>query len=253
MGLVPDMLDLRILGRLEGAVTGRQVHLGPPKQRLVLMVLVRHAGRAVSTDRLVDALWGDFPPASATANVHLHIHRIRRALGPGRPVNSGRCGYVLEIAPGELDAGRFVTSLPEIRHAVEWGDLTRASRLSREALAEWHGPAYADFADHPMLRDAAEYLAELRLETIEQQIDIDLALHDHVHLVGRLRLLLAEHPYRERFHEQLTLALYRTGRSAEALEQCRSTERMFAEDLGLDLGARLRELRKRILDGDTAL
>ncbi|WP_405942800.1 BTAD domain-containing putative transcriptional regulator [Streptomyces sp. NBC_00207] len=248
--LVSDALDLHVLGRLDGQLAGRQLDFGSPKQQLVLVVLLRHAGQAVSVDRLADALWGDTPPASATANIHLHVHRIRRALGPGRLQTARRRGYVLDVAPEEVDAWRFLTRMPDIRHALERGDLARASRLNREALAEWRGPAYADFADHPALRDAAAYLAELRLEAIEQQVDIDLALRDHAHLIGRLRLLLADHPYRERFHEQLVLALYRTGRSAEALEQCRDTRRLFAEDLGLDPGARLRELEKRILDGD---
>ncbi|MFE6839981.1 BTAD domain-containing putative transcriptional regulator [Streptomyces sp. NPDC057705] len=250
-----ESLDLHVLGRLDGQLAGRRLDFGSPKQQLVLVVLLRHAGQAVSVDRLADALWGDTPPASATANIHLHVHRIRRALGPGRLQTARRRGYVLDVAPEEVDAWRFVTRMPDIRRALERGDLARGPQPPPQDpltmhIAEWRGPAYADFADHPALRDAAAYLAELRLEAIEQQVDIDLALRDHAHLIGRLRLLLADHPYRERFHEQLILALYRTGRSAEALEQCRDTRRLFAEDLGLDPGARLRELEKRILDGD---
>lgn len=248
-----EALDLHVLGRLDGRLGGRQVPLGTPHQKLVLAVLLRHAGRTVSMDRLADALWGDAPPASATANLHLHIHRIRKSLGAGRLLISGRRGYVLEVAPHELDAWRFATCMPETRRALERGELARASRLNREALAEWRGAAYADFADHWALRGAAAYLEELRLEAVEQQVDIDLALRDHDHLIGRLRLLIADHPYRERFREQLVLALYRVGRTSEALEQCRETRRVLAEGLGLDPRAGLRDLEKRILDRDEEL
>ncbi|MFD6892150.1 BTAD domain-containing putative transcriptional regulator [Streptomyces sp. NPDC059957] len=253
MELVSRALDLRVLGRLDGRLEGRRILLGAPHQQLVLAVLLRHAGCTVSMDRLADALWGDTPPASATANLHLHIHRIRKAMGKERLLTSGRRGYSLEVAPHELDARRFVARMPDVRRALEQGELARASRLNREALAEWRGPAYADFADHRALRDAAAYLEELRLEAEEQQVDIDLALRDHNHLIGRLRLLIADHPYRERFREQLVLVLYRTGRAAEALEQCRETRRVLVEDLGLDPGARLRDLEKRILEGDEEL
>jgi DNA-binding SARP family transcriptional activator len=120
-------------------------------------------------------------------------------------------------------------------------------------LAEWRGFAFAEFHDHPVLRTESARLAELRLQAIENQIEIDLALGEHVHLIGTLRPLIADHPYRERFHEQLILALYRSGRQAEALSAFQEVRRILADDLGLDPGMRLRELEKRILDADPDL
>ncbi|MET7426010.1 AfsR/SARP family transcriptional regulator [Dactylosporangium sp. NPDC005555] len=243
-------MELRVLGRMEAEDSGGAIELGPPKQRLALATLLLHAGEAVSTDSLVDVLWGDQPPASARQNVHLHIHRLRRALGAERLVTRGRMGYRLLLSRGDLDAYRFVDLVDEAQQASDHG---RAAVLIREALAEWRGGAFADFHDHPVLVTEVARLAELRLQAVEYRNDVDLVVGDHLRLVGRLRPLVAEHPYRERLHEQLILALYRSGRSFEALEAFQDVRRILVDDLGLDPGAHLRELEKRILDRDPDL
>lgn len=246
-------MNLRVLGRMEAEGSAGLVDLGPPKQRLALAILVLHEGEVVSTDRLVDSLWGERPPASAQQNVHLHIHRMRRVLGADRLVTCGRLGYRLSVSRGELDAYRFTDLVHDARRAIRGGDHVRVAVLIREALAEWRGSAFADFGHHPALATEAERLAELRLQAIEDQAEVDLALGYHADLIARLRPLVAENPYRERFHEQLIIALYRSGRPSDALAAFRHVRKTLADDLGIDPGPQLNGLEKRILDRDPDL
>ena len=246
-------MNLRVLGRMEAADSNGLVDLGPPKQRLTLAILIMHEGEVVSTDRLIDSLWGERPPASAHQNVYLHIHRMRRVLGADRLVTCGRLGYQLTVSRDELDAYRFADLIHDARQATRGGDHVRMAVLIREALAEWRGSAFADFGHHPALAPEAERLAELRLQAIEQQMDVDLELGYHADLVARLRPLVAEHPYRERFHEQLILALCQSGRPAEAIAAVQHVRKLFDEDLGIDPGPCLMGFEKRILDRDPDL
>jgi DNA-binding SARP family transcriptional activator len=246
-------MDLRVLGRMEALRSGTTVSLGPPKQRLALAALVLHAGHPVSADSLIDQLWPRRPPASAKQNVHLYICRIRHALGRDRLLTCGRLGYLLVISRDELDAYRFSDLVDDAQHAIRHGDHVRAAVLVREALAEWRGGAFAEFDDNPMLQTEAARLADLRLQAMEQQNEVDLLLGDHLRSIGKLRQLVIEHPYRERFHEQLVLALYLAGRTAEALEAVASIRQTLADELGLEPGAGLRELQRRILQADPDL
>ena len=242
-------MDVRVLGPIEAGEAGQPIDLGAPKQRLVFCVLVCHAGRPVSTDRLVDALWDGKPPASARDNVQQHVHRLRRSLGTQRLVSHGRLGYTLEVERHELDLFRFTDLLAGGREAMAAGEWVRSSRLLRDALAQWRGEPFADLVEEPALVSEVSRLRELRLTALEYRMDTDLALGDHEHIVVELRELIERHPYRERFHEQLMLSLLRSGRQAAALEAYQEARRILAEELGLEPDARLRRLEAAILSG----
>lgn len=241
-------MDVRVLGPLEANRADQPVDLGPPKQRLVLCLLICRNGEPLSIDSLVDALWVDKPPASARDNVHQHIHRLRKVLGPERLLSQGRLGYALHLDRSELDMFRFIDLLAQGRETMTAGDLVGSARLYRDALSLWRGDPFADLSDEPALAPEIAKLQELRLAALEHRTEADLALGDHAHVVFELRQLLEKYPYRERFHEQLMLALYRTGQKAAALAAFQDARKTFAEDLGLEPGTRLRELESAILN-----
>lgn len=226
--------------------------LGGPKQRAVLAALLLHRGEIVSTDRLIDELWGDRPPASAAKTVQVYVSNLRKALGDGVLVTRGR-GYVLEAEHGQVDVDRFETLVTEGRDALRAGDAQLASDRLRQALALWRGPALADFAYEPFAQGEAARLEEERLAALEDRIDADLALGRHAELVGELDALVREHPLRERLHAQLMLALYRSGRQADALERYQRARRERIDELGIEPGRELQELERAILAQDPAL
>jgi DNA-binding SARP family transcriptional activator len=241
-------MDFRILGSLEAWDGERQLELGGPKRRAVLAFLLLHANEVVAVDRLVDQLWGEKAPRNATAALHTHVSRLRKELGPDI-VARRDWGYVLRAEPGELDLERFERLVSEAENlpAPE-----RAEKL-REALALWRGPALEDLAFEPALAGDIARLDALHLTVIENRIDADLEAGGHAGLVGELEMLIAHHPLRERLRGQLILALYRSGRQAEALEAYRETRRVLAEELGLDPSLELQELERAILQHDPAL
>jgi DNA-binding SARP family transcriptional activator/ABC-type branched-subunit amino acid transport system substrate-binding protein len=246
------MVEFRILGSLDVVEHDRPLVLGSPKQRALLAVLLLHRGEVVSTDRLIDQLWGERPPASATKSVQVYVSNLRKALGDGLLVTHGR-GYVLHAANGAVDLDRFEGLVNQGRDALEVGDAQRASDRLREALALWRGALLADFAYEPFVQGEAARLEEEHLAALEDRIEADLALGRHAALVGELEALVAEHPMRERLHGQLMLALYRSARQADALERYRDARRVLIDQLGIEPGPALKELERAILAQDPAL
>jgi predicted ATPase/DNA-binding SARP family transcriptional activator len=243
-----------LLGPLRVEGDDGPIEIGAPKQRALLaMLLLSHRQEAVPADRLVDVLWGDDPPATAGKALQVHVSQLRRALGPGHAIVTRGAGYAIELAPGELDLERFEALAAEAAAARAAGDLDAAVERLRGALALFRG---APLSDAPLLGPAAlvgERLAELRLGALEAAMDIELARGRHAAVVDELLALTAAHPYRERLHGQLMLALYRSGRQADALEAYRRARETLVEDLGLDPGRELQRLEAAILAQDPAL
>ncbi|MEU6035941.1 BTAD domain-containing putative transcriptional regulator [Actinomadura sp. NPDC047616] len=242
-------MDFAILGPLQVRENERDVHLGPPKQRALLALLIHHANSVVSMDRLVDELWGDRPPKTAHENLHLYVYQLRRVLGDRRRIRRLESGYQLRIDAGELDADRFADLAAHGQLARAAGDMRRAAALFDEALALWRGAPYADFDRSTTLSGEAARLEERRLTVVEERVAAGLALGRHGELVAELSGLVAEHPLRERFSAQLMVALYRSGRQVEALEVYRAAQRRLADELGLDPGPELRRIHEGILRG----
>jgi len=246
------VLSFRILGPFEVIERERSLGLGGPKQRALLAVLLLHRCEAVSTDRLIDELWGERAPATAAKTVQVYVSNLRKALGDGLLVTRGH-GYMLQTEPGQVDLDRFEMLVAEGRRALQAGDPRGASDRLREALGLWRGPPLADFAYAPFARGETVRLEEARLAALEDRIDADLALGEHAALVGELESLVREHPLRERLQAQLMLALYRSGRQADALERYRQARCELVDGLGIEPGPALQELERAILAHDPAL
>lgn len=244
-------LQFRILGPLEVWRDGAVVELGPRKQRAVLALLLLNANRVVPTERLIDELWGDSPPETARSALQVYVAALRKALGSeGSALRTSTPGYVLDVEPGALDLDRFAALRAEAQASV---DEERRSELLREALDLWRDTPFADLSAEPFAAKVVARLEEQRLEVLEQRIDADLALGRHAALVPELEALVAEHPYRERLRAQLMLALYRSGRQADALRAYQAARRILGDELGLEPGPGLRELESAILRHDDEL
>ena len=228
--------------------------LGPPKQQALLAVLLLHANEVVSTDRLVDSLWGEAAPNTAATAVHGYVSGLRKALGDhgGRLATAPR-GYTLRIEPGELDLDRFERALDSGREQLAADGPGRAAETLRAGLALWRGRPLAGFEDEPFAREAVARLEELRIQAREELITAELERGAAAELVAELRSLVSEHPFRERFRAQLMLALYRAGRQAEALATYDDARRAMVDELGLEPGPALRDLQRAILEHDPAL
>lgn len=227
---------------------GRELELGGTKQRSLLAILLLRRNEVVSSDRLTDELWGESPPATAAKSIQVYVSGLRKVLGDGR-LMTRTPGYVLRVEPAELDLAGFERLVGSARGA----DPPRAAQMLRSALALWRGPALGDLAYEPFAQAEVGRLEELRLAALEERIDADLACGRHAELVGELRALIPEHPLRERLRSQLMLALYRSGRQAEALEAYRQARRQLADELGLEPGDELQRLERRILQHDPEL
>jgi predicted ATPase/DNA-binding SARP family transcriptional activator len=243
------LLEFGILGALEASENGRSIPLGTVKQRALLALLLLHRNEIVPTDWLIEQLWPGDRPATARNNVEVYVSRLRRALGPGI-VLTRTPGYVLRVGPGQLDAARFESLLASARAAVE---PACALDLLTKALALWRGPPLADFVYDSLARAEISRLFELRLQALEERIEAELALRNAAELVPELERLVAENPYRERFRAQLMLALYRSGRQADALCHYRDAAHAFLEDFGVTPGPDLQTLERQILNHDPSL
>ena len=251
-------MEYRILGPLELFHAGVSVVLGGPRHRALLAVLLVHAGEVVSAARLIHALWGDEPPKTASALLHVRIAELRGALRGGRPERSGGLltrgsGYLMQIGRDELDAARFEELAATGRQALTDGDYHSASAFLREALALWRGPALADVADEPFARAEITRLEALRVQALEDRLEADLALGRHGEVIVELEGLVAEHPIRERFWCQFMLALYGAGRQGEALRAYQSVRELLVDRLGVEPGVELQHLHTAILRQDPAL
>jgi DNA-binding SARP family transcriptional activator len=241
-------LEFRILGALEVEGEGGPVALGGQRQRAVLAVLLLEAGRVVPTERLVDLLWGEEAPKTATTSLQNSISRLRRELGPD-VLETRAPGYVLHADSQHVDASRFERLLGNARLAQ--GEERRA--LLQAALELWRGPALAEFTFEQFAQAEIRRLEELRLVALEERVAADLELGRPGDVAGELEALVAEHPLRESFRRQLMLALYRSGRQAEALEVYQDARRRLVDELGIEPGPELRQLQAEILRHDAGM
>jgi predicted ATPase/DNA-binding SARP family transcriptional activator len=231
-------VEFRILGPLEVLSDGQALDLGGAKQRALLAMLLLNANEVVSTDRLIDALWDENPPESAQKALQVHVSNLRKVLGKER-LQTKTPGYLLRAEEHELDVKRFSE--------------LRASGQLDEALALWRGPPLADLGYQRFAQGEIARLEELRLACLEERLQRDLAHGRHAELTGELEALAAENPLRERLRGQLMLALYRSGRQAEALEVFQQARNSLVEELGIEPGRELRELHQAILNQAPAL
>lgn len=246
-----------VLGPVEAQSGERHAAIGSGHQRTILAMLLAARGESVSTDRLIDALWGSDPPASARKSLQSHISRLRgelAAVDPSGtdPVVTVSGGYLLDVDAHELDAAIFETLVGEAREVV--GDEPdKASSLLEEAKRLWRGPAFGELASHPRVRPEAVRLERLRSRAAADHIDVRLALGQHEDVMGELEAAVAEDPLDERAHRQLMLALYRSSRQADALATFRRLDERLRDEQGVDPSPELRELHQRILRQDGAL
>jgi predicted ATPase/DNA-binding SARP family transcriptional activator/class 3 adenylate cyclase len=241
------VIEFRVLGSFEVVDGDRALALGSPRQRALLAMLLAHRGEPVSSERLVNELWGEQAPASAIKIVQGYVSNLRKVLGDGLLMTHGH-GYLLQTEPGQLDVDRFESLVAEGRRASRSGDARTAVARWRAALGLWRGPPLADFAYESFAQVEIGRLEELRLAVLEERIDAELALGDPGALVGELEGLVCEHPLRERVRGQLMLALYRAGRQAEALDAYQHARVQLADELGLEPGPALKKLQLQILE-----
>jgi YVTN family beta-propeller protein len=245
-------MEFRLLGSLEVLAGERQVPLGGVRQREVLAILLLHRGEVVSVDRVVDELWGERAPDTATKTVQVYVSRLRKALGDGVLVTRGG-GYALEPRADCVDADRFRRFAGAGREALDNGDPQGARETLTAALDLWRGRPLADLAYDGFAQNEIARLEELRLVALEDRGEADLALGHHAALVPELEALVREHPTRERLREELMLALYRSGRQVEALESYRDLRSTLVDKFGLEPGSRLQALERAILTHDPAI
>jgi len=243
------MTDFRLLGPFEVLEDDRPVDLPQGKPRALLARLLLDAGRVVSAETLVESLWGDPAPPSAPKVLQVYVSQLRKALGPER-IETRPPGYSLRAERDEYDLGRFET-LADAARATS--DPVRRAQFLAEALALWRGPGLAEFRREPFARPAARRLAELRLGALEARIGAELELGRHERLVAELETLVEEEPLREQLRRQLMVALYRSGRQAEALAAYRAGRSLLVEELGIEPSPELQDLERAILRHDPTL
>ncbi len=250
------MVRYAVLGPVEVCQGAERASVGGPKQVALLADLLVNANEAVSVDRLIDDVWGPQRSDGSAKRLQMGVARLRSALGPradgSSPLQRAPRGYRLIVAPGELDADVFERYLEDAAAALRGGDPAAARDAVRAGLGLWRGPALAEVAYESWAQEAVRRLEERRLDALETYVDADLALGHHADAIGRLRVLVAEHPFRERFSWQLMLALYRAGRQQEALDAYQRTRERLQE-LGLEPGSALTTLQRQILSHDGAL
>jgi DNA-binding SARP family transcriptional activator len=241
-------LEFRILGPLEVLTEGESIALGGRRQRALLAALLLDAGRVVSTDRLLNDLWGEQPPRTAATSLHNLVSQLRKQLGVDTLVTRSP-GYVLKVGADQIDARRFEQLLQDAKRAEP---NARREMLVR-ALALWRGQPLAEFTFESFTQSEIRRLEELRLVAIEERVAADLELGHHGGVVGELESLVEAHPLRETFRRQLMLALYRSGRQAEALEVYQDARSRFVEELGIEPGPELKQLQTEILRHEAGL
>ncbi|WP_326796488.1 tetratricopeptide repeat protein [Streptomyces sp. NBC_01808] len=239
-----------LLGPVRVSRAGRPLSMGSPQQRAVLAVLLLRGGRHVAVDELVDAVWGEDPPRDATGTIRTYVSRLRRALGPDADLLRGEAGgYAVHLRAGaELDVETAARLAAEADAARAAGDVERAGELRRGALDLWDGDPLAGLPG-PYAERQRTRLAEWRLSLLEGQLELDVETGRRAEAISELTALTAAYPLRERFRELLMLALYRSGRQAEALAVYTDTRRQLTDELGVEPGRELAALQQRILRG----
>jgi DNA-binding SARP family transcriptional activator len=244
-------IPFRILGPLAVSRDGTEVTIAGGRQRALLTYLLLHANRVVRTDRLIDELFGDEPPESALNSVHAGISRLRRQLrgsGGGEvPIVTRPPGYVLELEREQLDLHVFKDLLEAGRRQLDAGKPEDARRTLADALELWRGEPLADLSAYAFAREEAARLEDLHLAVVMERIEADLARGRHTEVIGELERLVALHPLQERLVAQLMLALYRSGRQADALQVYQDARRTLVSELGLEPGKALQRLEQQIL------
>jgi SARP family transcriptional regulator, regulator of embCAB operon len=247
-------LEFRVLGPFE--VFRRSVgviSIVARRERAILLCLLLHPNRIVPAEQLIDTVWGARPPRSADAALQNCVSHLRKLLEPCACGTTPQIlltrspGYLLRVGPCQLDAARVTGFLERSRRACERGAFGKAVRLLRQAEGLWRGPALADFSFDDFAQSEIARLEELRLLTLAERIEAELALGRHAYVISELKRLVVEHPLDERFRGQLMLALYRSGRQADALSVYRAGRRTLDEELGLVPSRPLRTLEAAIL------
>jgi len=249
-------LEFGILGPLEVRVGGVPVHVGGPRQRALLAVLLCNANMVVSRDHLIEELLSDQPAGSAERMLRVQVSRLRKVLagGDGQPRLLARPpGYLLRVEDGELDLHAFEQRVAAGRRALEDHDPGLAAALLREAESLWRGRPLADLEFESFAWFEVGRLEALRLPAVEDRIDAELALGRHTALCSELEQLVAEHPLHERLRGELMVALYRSGRQADALETYRAGRALLVAELGVEPCPQLKQLQLAVLEQDRAL
>ncbi|MER5177939.1 AfsR/SARP family transcriptional regulator [Streptomyces sp. NPDC002896] len=256
-------MEIAVLGPLSARVGQASVVPSAAKPRQVLALLALNCGHPVSVSSLVDELWGDRPPRSAEATLHTYVKQLRRMIGAALAPDDPRgprdvlrrvhTGYRLDGAAGGTDAAQFERLTLAGRSALERGAEAAASTLLIRALGLWRGPVLADVALGPVLRAEALRLEELRLMALEERFGAELRRGRHRTLIGELAALTSRFPLHENLHAQLMLALYRSGRTGQALEVYRRLRHVLADELGLEPSTQVRRLHEALLRGDPVL
>ncbi|MCV2488001.1 AAA family ATPase [Geodermatophilus sp. YIM 151500] len=246
-----ESLQVHLLGPLQVRRQGRPVPVPSSRQRALVARLALEAGRVVGTDRLIDVVWADRPPADAHGALHHHVSRLRRAIGAAL-VTRGP-GYLLDVRDDDVDALQFTRLAAAGRAALRAGSLDEAGSALRAALALWRGPPLEEFLDRDWARPPAARLQGQYLDAVEDGFDVDLATGRHADVLEPIREVLAEHPFRERLWGQLMVALYRCGRQPDALSAYADARRILADEHGLDPGPQLADLEHAILSHDPQL
>jgi predicted ATPase/DNA-binding SARP family transcriptional activator len=246
-------MKFKVLGPMEVRRGDQALALGGPKQRALLAILLIEANHVVGLERLADLLWTDEPPTTSDHIIEVYVSQLRRALEPAaapyQVLVRKPSGYMLQVAPDAIDAGEF----QDLVEAAKSSAPEQAEAQLTRALSLWRGPALADFAGEPFAVSEAGRLNELRLHAREERIEAELALGRHGRLIGELQALVEEHPLRERLGGQLMLALYRSGRQAEASDLYQRTRQRLVDELGMEPGPDLQLLLRRILQQDAGL
>jgi DNA-binding SARP family transcriptional activator/predicted ATPase len=245
-------MRVQVLGPFHLEDGGRQIAIGGARQRAVLADLVLHANEVVPSELLLVELWGEDSPPGAANALQAAISRLRRVLPAGRLITTAP-GYMLRVFPAELDVAQFEQLIFEGRDALAAGAAAEAVQLLDQAIALWRGPPLADFRYEPFTQAEIARLEELQLACLEERNEAQLALGSAGALTAELGRMVTDHPLRERLRGQLMLALYRSGRQAEALEAYRQFRSTLMEELGLEPSSALRELQAAILRHDPAL
>jgi DNA-binding SARP family transcriptional activator len=245
-------LDVRILGPIEVWDGAAQCRLGGAKPRALLVDLALHANEVVSTDRLIDDLWGESSADTSRTALRVLVARLRKVL-PSDVLVTRSPGYLLRLEPDQLDLHRFEQLVVDARRALADGEPAEAADGLRAALAMWRGPPLVDVAYEDFAQAAIARLEEVRLASLELRIEVDLALGRHRDLVGELEALVVEHQLRERLRGHLMLALYRSGRQAEALRAYQDARRVLQEQIGIDPSPTIARLEVAILQQDPSL
>jgi predicted ATPase/DNA-binding SARP family transcriptional activator len=250
---VTERGEVRILGPLEIVGSAGPVRLSARQHRRLVAALLVEQGKTRSADVLVDALWGSSPPASSPKVLQTYVSKLRTQLPACARIETRGGGYALELDEDALDAGRFERLLAEARTAARDGNPALAASLLRRGLGLWRGQAYGELAYEEFARGEVERLEELRLVALEERIEAELQLGREAELLPELRSLAYTYPLRERLQAQAMLALYRCGHQADALEVYAAARATLVEELGLEPGAELRDMQRRILQHDSAL